>query len=568
MEEDIHSLKPGTVINNFEIIRVLGEGGFGITYLARDRELGHEVVIKEYFPNEFAMRTADTTITAKRTATAHFSKGLQRFKEEAQTLARFNHPSIVKILSYFEANDTAYFVMEYEEGIDLSHYLRQVNRPLTQEEILGIVIPILEGLKEVHRYNFLHRDIKPGNILLRSNNAPVLIDFGASKQTVTDVSKSVTSMLTEGYAPLEQYSTDIRQQGPFTDIYAIAAVMYKMITQEVPPSAQTRSYQLLQDGHDPYKPLKSMGLAGYDHNFLNAIDRALSIKAKYRPQNVQDFQADIVGQLTMPEPERTEENISAVEPKTKNTVLKIAASLVLVLLLGGGAVYYMNQQNENSGGDESDGLNFVPEQSTHVSRDKEAACNQGEMKACVNLGVAYLKGNGKPKDAAKATALFEKACTGNFARGCFDLGVVYSGEGSAKKDYFKAFESFKKACALGDPRGCVSTGLMYEKGEGVRQSDRRAVAYYAKACQGGDTEGCSYLGNMYENGKGVAQDMNKALSFYQKSCASDDPVGCSNLAFMYASGSGVAKDAAKAKELYKKACDEGDTMACENYNKL
>ncbi len=290
MLQDQYSLKPGTSLNNYEIIRVLGEGGFGITYLAKDIQLGLEVVIKEYFPNEFAIRSSNSTITAKSKSVRDFSKGLQRFKEEAQTLAKFNHPSIVKILGYFEANDTAYFVMEYEEGIDLSHYLKQKRTPLKQEEILGIMMPILEGLKDVHMHNYLHRDIKPGNILLRANKAPVLIDFGASKLALGEASKSITSMLTEGYAPLEQYSTDIKQQGPFTDIYAIAAVIYKMITGNVPPSAQTRSYQLLQDDNDPYKPLTAFNLSGYDADFLKAVDRALSMKAKDRPQNVREFQ--------------------------------------------------------------------------------------------------------------------------------------------------------------------------------------------------------------------------------------------------------------------------------------
>ncbi len=317
MQEDQQSLKSGTILQNYEVIRVLGEGGFGITYLAIDRSLGLEVVIKEYFPNEFAIRTSDMTITAKSTISfGDFSKGKQRFKEEAQTLAKFNHPSIVKILGYFEENDTAYFVMEYEEGIDLSQYLKQQDRALGQEEILSIVMPILEGLKEVHAHNYLHRDIKPGNILLRANKSPVLIDFGASKLAMGEASKSITSMLTEGYAPLEQYSTNIKQQGPFTDLYAVAAVIYKMITENVPPSAQTRSYDLLQDGRDPFESLVALKLSGYDINFLNAVDRALAIKAKDRPQNVQEFQADIAGKL---DDEVFDKSKNSTLEKTKKT---------------------------------------------------------------------------------------------------------------------------------------------------------------------------------------------------------------------------------------------------------
>jgi serine/threonine protein kinase len=286
-----HALESGTVIHGYIISKVLGVGGFGITYLAKDSKLGMEVVIKEYFPGELAERKDDSTIVSKSSNTERdFKKGMQRFAEEAKTLAKFNHPSIVKILTYFESNNTAYFVMEYEEGIDLSQYLKQKNKPLSQEEILSIMMPILEGLKEVHKHNYLHRDIKPGNILLRKNKAPILIDFGASKMIIGEATKSITSMLTEGYAPLEQYSTDSKKQGPFTDIYAIAAVMYKMITGKVPPSAQTRSYGVLSDSKDPHKPLLSLGLFEYNINFLKAIDMALLINGKDRPQNVQQFQ--------------------------------------------------------------------------------------------------------------------------------------------------------------------------------------------------------------------------------------------------------------------------------------
>jgi serine/threonine protein kinase len=295
MMDEQHSLPEGTVLGKYQIINILGEGGFGITYLAVDVSTGWRVVIKEYFPSEFAIRKGDSSIVAKTSSKKDFKRGQQRFKEEAKILSRFDHPSIVKILGYFEANNTAYFVMEYEDGLDLSQYLRQIESPVSQEEIISLIMPILEGLKEVHRHRYLHRDIKPANILLRDTKLPVLIDFGASKQTMGDVSKSVTSMLTEGYAPLEQYSTDVKQQGPFTDLYAIGAVIYRMISGKVPPSAQTRSYQLLQDGQDPLILLGEMNLPGYDGNFLYAVDRTLLLKGKDRPQSVQEFQNMLMG---------------------------------------------------------------------------------------------------------------------------------------------------------------------------------------------------------------------------------------------------------------------------------
>ena len=341
MQGQYHTLREGTTLNQYRIVRILGSGGFGITYLAEDIQLGMQVVIKEYFPNEFAIRKHDSTIIAKTSSAEIYGKGLQRFKEEAKTLAQFNHPSIVKILSYFEANNTAYFVMEYEDGVDLSIHLKQQGHGIVQEEILGMMMPILEGLKEVHRYNYLHRDIKPGNILLRNNKSPVLIDFGASKRAIGEVSKSVTSMLTEGYAPLEQYSTDVAQQGPYTDLYAVGAVIYRMITGKVPPSAQTRSYAVLSGDADPYKPLSAMKLSAYDSGFLKSVDKVLKIKAKERPQSVQEFQNEITGNKVQKEHSRASSKIKRKTEKQKNKNTPLITFLIFLIMLAVGILIYL-----------------------------------------------------------------------------------------------------------------------------------------------------------------------------------------------------------------------------------
>ena len=301
MESREYILAQGSHLDHYSIVGLLGEGGFGLTYLAIDSKLDMKVVIKEYFPSEIAIRADRREVHPKEKRREAYLKGLLHFKEEARILARFKHPSIVRILNYFEANNTAYFVMEYEEGVDLARYLKQHSVPLSQEEILSIMMPILEGLKEVHSYNFLHRDIKPGNILLRKNHSPVLIDFGASKEAVAEVSKSVTNMLTEGYAPIEQYGSDIRQQGPWTDLYAIGAVIYKMLTGEAPPSAIERQTAILNMEDDPLKSLESFSSKGYDRGFLKAVERALSIARRDRPQSVQEFQEDIAGRVEMDE---------------------------------------------------------------------------------------------------------------------------------------------------------------------------------------------------------------------------------------------------------------------------
>jgi len=568
-EEEQHSLKTGAILKNYQIIRVLGEGGFGITYLAKDIQLGLEIVIKEYFPNEFSIRKRDSTIIAKSSSLHDFSKGLLRFKEEAQILAKFSHPSIVKILTYFEANDTAYFVMEYEEGIDLSQYLKQENTSINQDEIFSIIMPILEGLKEVHKYQYLHRDIKPGNILLRSNNSPVLIDFGASKLVTGDVSKSITSMLTEGYAPLEQYSTDIKKQGPFTDIYAVAAVIYKMIIGKVPPSAQTRSYQLLSEGDDPFESLVSLKLSGYDSNFLRAVDRALSIKGKDRPQNVQEFQQDIAGLLKMEsKPTNETSKVSNQNIETKKSNRLMSGVIAMVMVVGAGAWFFL-QQSDNS----NDDTLKVFEQNSIVKKvrrykNKEEACSHGEVKECANLGVMYVNGKGVTQDYLKATELFEKACNGGITKGCYNLGAMYFNGKGVSIDHFKAVKFFKKACDDNDAAGCLSLGYMYERGQGTKLNYVSSSSAYQKACQLGNTGGCNNLGFMYENGQGVEQNNRKAVDLYTTSCNADDMKGCINLGIMYENGQGIAADKRKASELYKKGCDAGDQESCLNEKRL
>ena len=205
------ALKIGSELNEFTIKKVLGSGTFGITYLAKDNYLNKKVVIKEYFPNDIAIRNSDSTISAKTNSDKeNFEYGLSSFLKEAQVLAKFNHPNIVRVNSFCESNNTAYFIMDYEEGQDLEDYLEKYPQ-LSEEKILSIIMPLLDGLKEVHNKSYLHRDIKPGNIYIKNNNSPLLIDFGATRYSIGVKSQSLSIILTPGYAPKEQYSSKAKQ---------------------------------------------------------------------------------------------------------------------------------------------------------------------------------------------------------------------------------------------------------------------------------------------------------------------------------------------------------------------
>jgi uncharacterized protein YecT (DUF1311 family)/predicted Ser/Thr protein kinase len=280
--EHIHALPKGVRLNQYEMVSVLGAGGFGITYLAHDTSLDTTVAIKEYLPGDFAVRQGDTTVSAKSSATqGDFDWGLRRFLDEARVLAKFRHPHIVRANQVFEANNTAYLVMEYAKGPSLDDVLKRQGR-LNEQQTKEIIFPILDGLKRVHELGFLHRDIKPGNIILREEGGPVLIDFGAARQAIETKTRAITAIVTEGYAPLEQYDPS-GNQGTWTDIYAIGGVAYKCLTGNKPPAATSRVR------NDPLVPPEIATNGEVSKPFAAAIEAALRVFETDRPQTIDAF---------------------------------------------------------------------------------------------------------------------------------------------------------------------------------------------------------------------------------------------------------------------------------------
>lgn len=279
-------LAPGTQVDHYVIHSVLGAGGFGITYLASHHLLGRLYAIKEYFPDEFSYREgASVRSTAQSQPTYRW--GLERFLAEARALAKFKHPSIVDVVSIFERNDTAYMVLAYEQGQDLSSWLKGLGRPPAQGEVDKIVVSLLSALEAVHERNLLHRDIAPDNILVRKDGSPVLIDFGSAREAVKNKSKVISAIVKRGYSPPEQYTSRPELQGPWSDIYALAATIHRMITGEAPVDATDRMLE------DRLRPVGEVVRGAYRQTFLSAVDRALSIQAKDRPQTVGEWRDEL-----------------------------------------------------------------------------------------------------------------------------------------------------------------------------------------------------------------------------------------------------------------------------------
>ena len=286
-EKHPHALPSGYRIEEYEIVRVLGAGGFGITYLATDTKLDGPVALKEYFPHEHAVRAADQRVAALSTeeSRALFTWGLDRFLDEARSVHRFRHPNVVRVHRYIEALGAAYIVMEYVEGEALEAVV-EMRAPLRATEWRRWLDRLLDGLEHVHEHGYLHRDITPANIVIRiANGEPVFIDFGAARAAARD--RTHTQVLTPPYAPIEQHGSGCAQ-GPSTDIYALAVVSYHALTGVLPPFAPDRALE------DRYEPLAGR-IDGVEFSWLAAIDQGMALRAEDRPQTVAAWRSALHG---------------------------------------------------------------------------------------------------------------------------------------------------------------------------------------------------------------------------------------------------------------------------------
>ncbi len=289
MPEVANALPCGYELHEYRVESVLGAGGFGLTYLATDANLNLKVALKEYLPSNFAARAEDSTVQPKPGEAAEsFQWGLQRFMDEAKTLASFHHPNIVRVMRFFEANKTGYMVMEFVDGKPLSEWIG-TRRPLPQPTLQALVGPLLDGLEIIHQSGYLHRDIKPSNIFMRDDGSAVLIDFGSARH-LTGGNQELTAVVSPGYAPFEQYHSH-GNQGPWSDLYAFGGVIYWMLTGNRPIEAAARvKLDVLQPA------VMAAGDRGYTLNFLAAVDWALKPNEEERPQSVTEFKRKLLGE--------------------------------------------------------------------------------------------------------------------------------------------------------------------------------------------------------------------------------------------------------------------------------
>lgn len=277
-------LEPDTIIDQYKIERELAHGGFSSVYLARQRTTQEIVAIKEYLPRKLAHRTWGNIIIPNSEKTnSLYLKGRAHFVKEAKVLSKLKHPNIVDVINFFHANETVYMVMAYNPGITLDKAIKNRTSKITEKQLVKVFSLLLGGIKKMHKKNVLHLDIKPGNILIRAHNNPLLLDFGAIQKYSPRSKRYESTIVTHGFSPIEQYSKN-GQLGPWTDIYAVGATMYYCLSGMRPVRAAKR------EENETLVPAAKAFKRKYPSQLLQAIDWAMHIDPEKRPQSIDEFQ--------------------------------------------------------------------------------------------------------------------------------------------------------------------------------------------------------------------------------------------------------------------------------------
>ena len=571
----------------YRITRVVGSGGFGITYEAEDLNLATAVAIKEYYPADFGDR--DATMSVRPKSDRHkqtFDWGRSSFLQEARTLARFEHPSIVRVTRVFEANSTAYMVMRFEQGKNLEAWLRGLGRPPTQEELDRIAAPLLDALQVMHAEKFLHRDIAPDNILVRTDGTPVLLDFGTARRAVAEKSRALTGVVKAGYSPQEQYASDSRLQGPWSDLYALGGTFYRAVTGRAPEEATLRFDQ------DRMAPAAQVAKGSYRPGFLAAIDACLKVKRAERPQSVAQLRPMLLGEGRQPTPatERlVARHTAIIDPAPSAPIASAGAQVArrwpviaaIVAVLGGvaGGLAYTGWQDDGRSRLEAEARRLAAERSAaeelmrraaEAKRSaeeaerrfaEEKAQRAAQAERDFREGQRYLAGREVPADYVKAREGFERAATAGHGGGMAGLGWLYQSGRGVPRDYATAREWYEKAAAKGNGAGMANLGWLYRDGLGVPRDYGKALEWYEKAAAAGNSGGMFNIGWLHHHGWGVPQDHVKAREWYEKAAARGNGAGMNSVGLIYRDGLGVPRDYGKARDWFEKAAATGHSGA-------
>ena len=596
------ALQPGFQLDEYRIECLIGSGGFGLTYSAIDENLDLRVAIKEYLPRAFAMRGADYRVAATTAEEeAVFRWGLERFLDEARMLARFDHPNIVKVKRFLEANGTGYIVMEYLDGEPLSGVLKRQTM-LSEAEIRERVLPLTNGLAEIHAAGLLHRDIKPDNIMVRADGIPVLIDFGSARQAVNAKSRKLTAVVTDGYAPIEQYSSEVGSQSEAADIYGLGAVLYRCVGGVKPRNALDRAMD------DQLAPTAEAADGSYSEGLLTAIDAALAFRAVDRPCDIAAFLELVALEATSAvEALKRQEYQRALDEFRALAELGFATAhynLANMYFFGRGvaedrsqAVRWVQKAAERGHEQSQLGLARWYAYGENVAQDrdqavywysrlakrgndeakdplaflrlvKEAEDGRADAYAQYQLGKMYWDGKGTPVDKKKAVEWLTCAAERGLAIAKYHLGRWYFwGHDDIYKDHTQPLRWLIEAANSGFTRAwaCYLLGRIYGNGRGDLAQDKElSVKWYTRGAEQGDA-GCMYrLGLVFCSGKDTPEDRAKGINWLTEAAERGytELYGDAQyqLGLIYLDG-GSPEENSRAVEWITKAAERGNTGA-------
>ena len=548
------TLPAGYVLRDYIIEDVLGQGGFGITYRAREEMTDYPVVIKENYPSTFAYRDPISgELRPMHKCEESYRWALESFEKEARTLRKLpKHTNLVHVTSVFRALNTAYIVMEPIDGKNLAELYPQGSQvePQLLEDILCKLLCALEPL---HKQGIIHRDIKPGNIMLTTAGEPVLIDFGAARPT--QGTHTATQIGTRGYAPPEQLepteygeNTEHQSPQPHWDLYALGCTCHQLITGYVPVSgARTLSER---------PELQWL----YSSALLASIDKAHEKDPADRWQSAQEWLNALSVNTTPP-----------LLPKTNDEDIVAKAQKLIDSKQYDGVPDMLRPAAESGYADAQNNLGDCYYYGHGVQKDYtkavewyQKAANQGNATAQCNLGFCYYYGYGVQQDYKQAVEWYQKAANQGYAFAQYNLGICYRDGHGVQQDYTQAVEWHKKAAEQGYASAQCSLGFCYYNGHGVQQDYKQAVVWYQKAAEQGQVYAQYNLGFCYYYGHGVQQDYKQAVVWYQKAANQGDTDAQCYLGVCYENGCGVQQDYTKAVEWYQKAANQG--IASAQYN--
>ncbi len=518
-----YMLPVGTVLRGtYRIDEYLSSGGFGNTYVATNVHFDERVAIKEFFMRGINGRDADSgavSVSLDENSST-FKEQREKFKKEARRLRKLDSEHIVAVHDFFEENCTAYYVMDYIEGENLSERLKRTGVPMSEDEVLSVLRQVLDALEVAHnadetdgKTGILHLDIKPANIMMDSRGKVKLIDFGASKQLSDSGGATTHSVVcyTSGYAPLEQMVQDLKKFGPWTDIYSLGATLYTLLTSKQPPLPSAIDDDDSLDKHNvlPFP-------ATVSDNTRNLILKMMQTNRRLRPQTVAEVKMLLVTPSMEPTPIPGEKWL-------------LASCIIVTIALIAGLVMCSNSESE-----------------------EEALYAQGKL---------YMEGTEVEADTVKAFSCFTQAAEMGYAEAQTTLGdCYYFGEGVAL-NYTTAVEWYRKAAEQGHSGAQHKMGLCYFHGWGVKCDLSTAVEWFRKATKQGYTEAMGDLGYCYYYGYGVTLDKATAVHWYEKAAEQGHAISQFYLGRCYEDGDGITKDTSKALEWYRKAASNGEPHA-------